>query len=124
MSFQEYLDQFQHLLADILATGEAQIIEFQADARSLTKGYIRGALLFNDGSECHFREFIDTAQVEPRLMYAFHYQGADKSLVFRYDNAAHRPALPQPEHKHTTDGVLLSIPPTFAEVLDEIAILL
>lgn len=121
MSFQAYLDQFHHSLATLLASGEAQIIEFQVDAHSITKGYIRGALLFNNGSECHFREFIDTTQVEPRLMYAYHYQDANKALIFRYDNAAHRPALSQPEHKHTPDGVVLSIAPPFEELLNEIA---
>jgi hypothetical protein len=122
MSFQAYLDQFQHILTALLATGEAQIIEFQVDAPSGTKGYIRGALLFTDGSECHFREFIDTTKNEPRLMYAYHYQDADKELLFRYDNAAHRPALAQLEHKHTPDGVIPSAPPTFEEILDEIAV--
>ena len=28
-------------------------------------------------------------------MYAYHYQDADTNLVFRYDNAAHKPALPR-----------------------------
>ena len=38
-------------------------------------------------------------------MYAYHYQDVDYSLIFRYDNAAHRPARSQPEHKHTPSGI-------------------
>lgn len=120
MSFQEYLDQFQLILNELLALGDAQIIEFQADARSLSKGYIRGILEFNNGSQLHFREFLDTAQAEPRLMYAYHYQNRNGSLIFRYDNAAHRPALSRAEHRHSSEGVMISGAPTLQEVLDEI----
>jgi len=52
-------------------------------------------------------------------MYAYHYEVGGK-LGFRYDNAAHRPPLPQAEHKHTPDGVQLVSPPTMARILDEI----
>ena len=53
-------------------------------------------------------------------MYAYHYQDADSNLVFRYDNAAHKPALPQVEQKHTTEGVEMTGAPTFEGVIDEI----
>ena len=73
---------------------------------------------FDDGAQLHFREYVDTAQVEPLLMYAYHFQDAEQRLVFRYDNAAHRPRLPKVEHKRTADGVEVSIAPTLREVLD------
>ena len=53
-------------------------------------------------------------------MYAYHYQDAAQQLVFRYDNAAHRPALPQPAHVHTPSGIEPASPPALAAVLDEI----
>jgi hypothetical protein len=37
-------------------------------------------------------------------MYAYHYQDVERNLIFRYDNAAHRLALPYPAHKHTQSG--------------------
>ncbi len=37
-----------------------------------------------------------------------------------HDNAAHKPALPQAEHKHTMTGVEQSGAPTLARVIDEI----
>lgn len=37
-------------------------------------------------------------------MYTYHYQGADNRLIFRYDNARHRPPLRALEHKHTIGG--------------------
>ncbi len=120
MSFQAYLEQIQDVLNATLSGGSAHLIEFQADIRSESIGFLAGVLQFDDGSELHFREYVDTVLSQPRLMYAYHYQDADKGLAFRYDNAAHRPALPIPDHKHTTDGVHVTNPPTLQEVLDEI----
>ena len=71
-------------------------------------------------SALHFREYVDVTQAEPKLMYAYHCQDADHNLIFRYDNAAHKPALPQPEHKHTRLGIEAAPVPTLADVLDQI----
>jgi len=49
-----------------------------------------------------------------------HYQDANKALIFRYDNAAHSPPLPQAEHKHTPSGVEILPMPALAQVVDEI----
>ena len=120
MSFQTYLEDIQDVLVSVLSTTNAHLIEFQADIRSSTAGFLAGVLQFEDGAELHFREYVDTSQSNPRLMYAYHFQDSDKQLQFRYDNAAHRPTLPQPEHKHTAHEVKLSAAPSLQEVLDEI----
>lgn len=86
----------------------------------LLSGFIGGVLHFEDGSELHFRECVDASAPEPRLMYAYHYQHADTNLVFRYDNAAHKPALPQVEHKRPTEGVEMTGASMFEGVIDEI----
>jgi len=119
-SFPEYARNIQSAIDNLLATGEALLIDLQIDARSTLQGFIAGALQLEDGAELHFREFIDVRRSDPRLMYAYHYQDANKDLVFRYDNARHRPALPQAEHRHTLSGIEPSHAPTFQEVLDEI----
>jgi hypothetical protein len=108
------------LLNQVVATGETVLSAFQVDQRSAVRGLIAGILQFGDGSELHFREYIDMTQAEPKIMYAYHCQDADYNLIFRYDNAAHKPALPQPEHKHTPSGIEASPVPTLAEVLDQI----
>ncbi|MBC8445620.1 MAG: hypothetical protein H8D74_00325 [Chloroflexi bacterium] len=77
-------------------------------------------LHFSGGSELHFREFVNVGLPEPRLMYAYHYQDVNRMLILRYDNAAHRPPLPQAEHKHTLAVVEVSLAPTLAQVIDEI----
>ena len=53
-------------------------------------------------------------------MYAYHYQDANARLIFRYDNAAHRPPLTAKEHKHTPANIAVVFPPTLEQVIDEI----
>ena len=119
-SFLDHVHQVQRLLDELLFTGEAQLLSFQVDARSNQRGFLAGIVQFQDDTQLHFREFVDTSQSEPRLMYAYHYQSAKQELIFRYDNAAHRPTLPQLQHKHTPDGIELppSIP-SFEQLLSE-----
>lgn len=120
ITFPEYARAIQDVLDAVAATGEANVVSVRKDQRSLLRGFIAGMLQFNDGSELHFREFVDVSLPEPRLTYAYHYQDVNKALIFRYDNAAHRPPLPQAEHKHTPSGVEVSLAPTLAQVIDEI----
>lgn len=75
---------------------------------------------FEDGSELHFREFADITLDEPRVMYAYHYQDASRNLIFRYDNAAHKPPISQAEHKHTSQGIHAAKAPAFEAVINEI----
>ena len=85
---------------DLIDSADAVLVSLQIDQRSSVRGFIEGVLEFSNGSQLIFREFVDATQNEPRLMYAYHYQNAAQELVFRYDNAAHRPALSEPAHKH------------------------
>ncbi|MFM7171968.1 MAG: DUF6516 family protein [Caldilinea sp.] len=120
IKFPEYVRRIQITLNEVVATGHAVSVEFQSDQRSTTKGLLAGTLFFADGTELHFREYIDLLAPEPRHMYAYHYQDADAQLIFRYDNALHRPALPAREHKHTVDSITVMLPPTLEQVIDEI----
>ena len=119
-NFNEYVDRITRTVQQCMFSGLAIQHDLQVDRRSSLRGFISGSLTFKDGSELHFREFIDLNRFEPRIKYAYHYQAQDSSIVFRYDNAAHKPALPQAEHKHTIHGVELSDVPTLEQVLDEI----
>lgn len=120
MSFQIYLEEIQQALNSALAVDNARLIEFRAEIRSESIGYLAGILQFEDKSELHFREYVDTSEAQPRLTYAYHYQDVNKALRFRYDNAAHRPVLSKPDHKHTVQGIELTSAPTLQNVLDEI----
>lgn len=119
-TFTEYAQGIQALLHELISDGSAQITDLRIDHRSTVRGYIAGLLQFNDASELHFREFVDVSQPVVRLMYAYHYQDKRNQLIFRYDNAAHKPLLPQPDHKHTAAGIELCAAPDLTQVLDEI----
>jgi hypothetical protein len=97
-SFPEYAQRLTHVLDTVVAAGEAVLTSLHVDQRSAIRGFIAGSLQFDNGSILEFREFVDVSHPEPKIMYVYHYQDADQALLFRYDNAAHRPALPQPEH--------------------------
>jgi hypothetical protein len=119
-TFSEYARSLQDNLDKVLTTGEATLVTLQVDQRSAVRGFIAGSLQFHDGSALHFREFVDLSHAEPKLMYAYHYQDVDHNLIFRYDNAMHRPALTQAVHKHTQSGIDVSPVPTLSKVLDQI----
>jgi len=53
-------------------------------------------------------------------MYSYHYQDKENQLIFRYDNAAHKPSLPNPEHKHLPGQTKESKLPTLSDILNEI----
>jgi hypothetical protein len=118
--FPEYARAVADALDVAVSAGQASLTSLQVDHRSPLRGLISGMLVFEDGSELHFNEFVDTTIHEPRVMYAYHYQDAGGALVFRYDNAAHRPSPSKSEHKHTPDGVIPSEAPTLLRIIDEI----
>jgi hypothetical protein len=119
-SFPEYAKAITAQIEALLASGQARLVNLQVDQRSMLRGLISGILAFEDDSELHFSEFVDLTQPEPRLMYAYHFQDSNKALVFRYDNAAHRPPLPSAEHKHIVSTVSPAPAPTLTQVIDEI----
>lgn len=121
-NFPEYARNLQVAIDELIATGEARLVDLEIDSRSRLRGFIAGVLQFQNDTELHFREFVDISQSDPRLMYAYHYQDDQKKLIFRYDNAPHRPALPQLDHKHTLDKIEPANAPTFGQVLDEILV--
>jgi len=86
--------------------------------------FLRGEVKFAGGSKLHFREFVQLKQGQPpnRYKYAYHYQRADETVIFRYDNARHYGDLPTaPHHKHVGENdVVAAIAPDLQSVLKEI----
>lgn len=118
-SFIEHSNHFTELINETVALGVAQLSHLEIDQRSPLRGQIGAILRFVDDSELHIKEFFDGVHSPARTMYAYHYQDADKQLRFRYDNALHRPPLGQPDHKHTTAGIILTPMPALRDVLEE-----
>jgi len=120
LSIEAYLES---LLDAIGAAPMVAVSDVALDKRGPQVGLIRGDIYFVDGSLLHFRELIDLESAPGRLMYSYHYQRADASLVFRYDDTPHYPELPNfPHHKHegTEQNAARATPPDLAAVLGEI----
>jgi hypothetical protein len=55
------------------------------------------------------------------VSYAYQYQNREGKLIFRYDNAKHKPSLHFIEHKHTSDGEIVAAkPPDLSDLVDEV----
>lgn len=93
------------------------------DKRSQSIGFIRGDIFFLDGSRLHIREFVYIQPNIERYMYVYHYQDAQGTFIFRYDNTAHFPTIPTfPHHKHagSETNIEPSANPDIAAVIAEI----
>ena len=120
MLLQEYLTHLHNAIAECAQTGLIVSSELHSDLRTDTIGYLKGTVSFVDGSMLFFKEYLDLRYRLDKKMYAFHYQDAQTTLRFRYDNAAHKPDLGFQEHKHTPDGTIPAPIPTLQDVLAEI----
>lgn len=113
---------FQSLLDLIASLPFIEKPQINLEKRAEIAGFIRGEIEFKDGSLLYFRELIDLRLPLRQIMYAYHYQRADGSMLFRYDNTAHHMNVTSfPHHRHTDKGKIISAtPPTLESVLREI----
>ena len=96
--------------------------ELLFDQRTKYVGFIRGTLIFRDGSELHLKEFIDIEAGITKYKYGYHYQKGDR-LIFRYDNHPHpaRKDIPS-HHKHVSDeeNIVPTSIPDLEDILKEV----
>lgn len=85
------------------------------------QAYITGTIEWNNGSELHWKEYIDATKGKiEKLRYSYHYQDSTKNVIFRYDNALHKPVLPYKEHKHIGFTTIVQAPaPNIEFVVEE-----
>lgn len=94
--------------------------DFSVDARSSHVGFIQGRLEFLQRSCLFFKEYVDLQELVEKLSYSFHYQDHENNLIFRYDNAKHKPDLGYADHKHIQDQIIPSKIPEIEQVILEI----
>jgi hypothetical protein len=73
MSIEAY---FQQINATLALFPQVALKTMLYDQRSATTGFLRGVLLFTDGSELHVREFVDVSAGIERFKYAYYYMRA------------------------------------------------
>jgi len=120
------LHRYLSRLYDImLSRQEMQIEELEILDRSDRPGQsseLYARLRFSDGSQLQVVEkLLVERYTSIKARYAYHYQRADGTLVFRYDNVPHHPEIVTfPHHKHVGETITAARPPDLSEVLREI----
>lgn len=118
------IEQYFQTILDLLASLPfVESSDVNLEKRGELVGFVRGEVEFQDDSSLlFFRELIDLRLPMQNVMYAYHYQKADGTLIFRYDNTAHHKLVSTfPHHKHLKGGeVIASSIPSLEKVLREI----
>ena len=121
---QTYFDQIKRLMDRYATLAFVLDAQVSFELRPGGQGYLTGKCLHVDDSELFFREYLDSVAGNlEKLMYSYHYHDDKQQLIFRYDNARHRPPLATQEHKHTQAGVEEAPAPELSTVLEEIMVL-
>jgi hypothetical protein len=120
MLLSEYLHEITETVGELAETGLILFSELTADFRTKKIGLIKGVLSFSDDSKLFFREYLDLRYKTEKETYSFHYQNQNGGLIFRYDNAAHKPSSGFTDHKHVGEQVVQAEIPNLREVLEEI----
>jgi hypothetical protein len=118
MLLREYVAVLQGLVA---ATPFVTATSISYEERPPSAGIIKGSLVFADGSQLDFKEFLITQPMLQVIKYGYQYRRSDR-LIFRYDNAddpAARNLSTFPHHKHDPSGILPATQPSLTLVLQE-----
>ncbi|MBD1915753.1 MULTISPECIES: DUF6516 family protein [Cyanophyceae] len=101
--------------------GLSAYIDISADLRSGSQAVLKAKVLFVDATELYIRIFYLGGMANQLLSYAYQYQQSDGTLIFRYDNARHKPDLGFECHKHQADGrIVAAEPPMIRALVEEI----
>lgn len=120
MFLSEYLADLTKTIAEYAQSSIILSSEVESDFRTERIGFIKGKIIFIDDSKLFFTEYLDLRYKIEKLTYSYHYQDKDANLIFRYDNAAHKPSPEFAEHKHVGDRISQFDAPELKDVLDEI----
>lgn len=120
MSISEYLASIRRAIERLDTYGFAESIIFQEEIRAGKQAIIKAEIVLVDGSCLLIREYVDSKYGIEKLSYAYQYQDREGALIFRYDNAAHKPKLEKAGHRHSPDDIVVAEPPDMAELVDEV----
>ncbi len=120
MFLTDYLSALTRTIDKYSKTDLILSFEMMTDFRTEKIGLIKGTIVFLDESKLFFTEYLDVRYKIEKLTYSFHYQDNGRKLIFRYDNASHKPRLSYKEHKHVEGNILQSGIPELGGILEEI----
>ena len=121
MLLNEYLKQFREGIQKIENYGYADSVEIREEIRANKQAILNVKIVLINQSVLHIKEYLDAKYRINRVSYAYQYQDRNGRLIFRYDNAAHRPVLGFNEHKHSSDGTIhKAVLPDIFDLIDEV----
>jgi len=118
------VDYFADFLKLINEYAHANIIvnsDIKNDFRTETLGLIKATGFFIDESVLYVTEYLDVSSGIDKAAYSYHYQDKNGKLLFRYDNARHKPEPGFLKHKHCENGTIVKAGnPDLRKVLEEV----
>ena len=121
MLLRNYLELFWKGLEKLENYGYTESIEIKEEIRPNKQAIIKANIVLVDRSVLHIKEYIDAKYKIEKVTYAYQYQDKNGEMIFRYDNAVHRPTLGFKEHKHTKDGAIIEASlPYISDIIDEV----
>ena len=121
MLLRNYLKLFRQSIEKFENYGYTESLEIKEEIRPNKQAIIKAKIIFINRSVLHIKEYIYAKYKIEKINYAYQYQDKNRELIFRYDNAIHRPALGFKEHKHTMDGVIIEASlPDISDIVDEV----
>jgi len=118
-SIVEYFERVQILIKEL---SRVEVERYEEQLLSKDRGNLRLRLRFIDNSLLEISEAIHIIEgTFTWLIYRYHYQNPDESIIFRYDNTPHHPAVDTyPDHKHVGESVISAARPGIEKVLSEV----
>ena len=120
MSISDYLASVRRAIERLDTYGFAESIIFREEIRAGKQAIVKAEIVLVDGSCLIIKEYVGSKYGIEKLSYAYQYHDREGNLIFRYDNAAHRPRLEKLAHKHSPGGIEVVEPPDMAELVDEV----
>jgi hypothetical protein len=121
MSLSKYLKQFRQVVGKLESYGYAESVEIREEIRPNKQAIVKAKIVLIDRSVLHIKEYIDARYKIQKVSYAYQYQDKSGTLIFRYDNAIHRPVLGFRQHKHIRDCLIIeAILPDVSDIIDEV----
>jgi Family of unknown function (DUF6516) len=121
MSLNEHIESVKIAVQRLDEYGLAESMDPVSDLRMDRTAILSIKLTLIDKSELYIRQYLHGHIGVEIVSYSYQYQSANKTLIFRYDNSKHKPALGFDEHKHLRDGSIIpSALPSIDEIIDEV----
>jgi hypothetical protein len=121
MLLNEYLNRFRKGIQKIENYGYTDSVDIREEIRANKQAILNVKVVLINQSVLHIKEYLDAKYRINRVSYAYQYQDRTGQLIFRYDNAVHRPVLGFNEHKHSSDGTIYETAlPDIFDFVDEV----